>query len=79
MEFVVARTAVTVEEPEGEGECHKDGSEPDGGFGEDVGSLRSKDGFGEVATKGGAQTLGAGFLHKNEQGQKNANEDIDPQ
>jgi hypothetical protein len=57
LEFAVAQSAVTVEKAEGEGESHKDDSKPDGGFGEDVGGLGSKDGLGEVATKSGAQTL----------------------
>jgi len=79
LEFVATHLPVTVEQGQHQGEGHEDSAQPNGALGEDIGSLSAEDGIGEVSAKRGSQPLGAGFLHENQQGQKDANEDIDPQ
>ena len=70
---------MAVQETKEEGQGHEDDSKPDCSFGQNIRSLRSENGIGEAPAKGGAQSFRAGLLHKDKQGQKDADEDIDPQ
>ena len=70
---------MTVKESQNKSQNHEDSAKPDGAFGQYIGSLGPENRVGEVAAKGSSQALRAGLLHKNKQGQEDANQDIDPQ
>ena len=70
---------MAVEESKEEGQGHEDDSKPDCSLGQNIGSLRSENRIGEATPKSGAQTFGTGLLHEDKQGQKNTDEDVDPQ
>jgi hypothetical protein len=70
---------MAVQKPKQESQGHEEDSKPNCSLGQNVGSLRSKNGIGEAASKSGAQTFGTGLLHEDKERQKDADEDIDPQ
>ena len=70
---------VAIEDTQNEGDGHKDSAEPDGSFGEDVGGLSAENRIGEVATKGGAETFRAWLLHKDKEGEEDANQKVHPE
>jgi len=68
---------MTVEKAKNESQGHKDPTQPDGSFGENIGRLGSKDRVGKVSSKGSAETFGTGLLHEDKEGQENANQQVD--
>jgi len=70
---------VAVEDSKNESQGHKNTSQPDGSFGEDIRGLGSKDRVGKVASKSGAETFRARFLHENEEGEQDTNQEVDPE
>ena len=70
---------VAIEDTQNKGESHKDSAQPDGSFGEDIGGLSPENRIGEVATKGGAETFRAWLLHKDKEGEEDANQKVHPE
>ena len=70
---------MTVEKAENESQDHKDPTQPDGSFCQNIGRLGSKDRVGKVSSKGSAETFGTGLLHEDKEGQENANQKVDSQ
>jgi hypothetical protein len=70
---------VAVQEAKNQSQDHEDSSQPDRSFGENIGGLGSKDRVGKVSSKGSPETFGTGLLHKDKEGQENANQEVDPQ
>ncbi len=70
---------MAVEDSKDESQSHENSTEPDGAFGEDIGGLGAKDRVGKVASKSGAETLRARFLHEDKEGEKDANQKVDPE
>jgi hypothetical protein len=68
---------MTVEQAENESQGHKDATQPDGSFGENIGCLSAKNRVGKVSAKGSTEAFGSGLLHEDKEGQKNTNQEVD--
>jgi hypothetical protein len=77
LKLCVAGLAMTVEKAENESQGHKDPTQPDGSFGENIGCLSAKNRVGKVSAKGSTEAFGSGLLHEDKEGQKNTNQEVD--